>query len=83
MLCNKTEDVLISTSQDQTVFIFKISQSSNGAELIPLGFIPTIATVQQITCFDCDKDKVSIETFYPELFSLTVIELYLVSYNFL
>lgn len=69
MLCNKTEDVLISASQDQTVFIHKISQSSNGAELIPLGFIPTNATIQQITCFDCDRDKVCMKHFC-ELFLL-------------
>lgn len=58
MLCNERGNTLISSSDDETIFIHNLSTSMNGVELIPIGFIPTNSTVQQIDCFDCTKGQV-------------------------
>lgn len=65
------ENVLISASEDQTIFIYTISQSSNGTLLTPVGFIPF--SVQLI---EFDENKVKMKTklncdeFIVEFFSI-------------
>lgn len=59
ILTNK--NVMISASEDQTIFIYKISSSPNGILLTPVGFIHINAAIQRIACFDCDVDKVNNE----------------------
>lgn len=61
MLCNTTsESILISAAEDQTVFIYNISQSANGITLLPIGFVRTNAMVESINCFDRTENNVKI-----------------------
>lgn len=53
------EKVLITASEDQTIFIYTISQSPNGTLLTPVGFIPF--SVQQIALIEFDENKVKNE----------------------
>lgn len=59
ILTNK--NLMVSASEDQTIFIYKISSSPNGIRLTPVGFIQINATIQRIGCFDFDEDKVNNE----------------------
>lgn len=56
MLVN--ENVAVSISQDQTIFIFTILQSSNGISLEPVGFIPVDTFIQQIVCVAWEAEMV-------------------------
>lgn len=65
-------NVAVSTSQDQTIFIFAILQSSNGISLIPVGFIPVNTFIQRIVCFAWETNEVKpydiALIFYPVVF---------------
>lgn len=63
MLCDKKEEILISTSQDQTIFIHDIVKTFNGIQLNPIGFIPTNGTIQQIECIEYTKETVNLHFF--------------------
>lgn len=54
-------NVAVSISQDQTVFIFTILQSSNGILLEPVGFVPVNSFIDQITCITWEADLVLVE----------------------
>lgn len=61
MLCNTaSENILISASEDQTVFIYNISQSANGITLLPIGFVRSNAVIESINCSDRTEDNVKI-----------------------
>lgn len=79
MHCNDREDILISSSEDQTLFIFQLLQSTNGTELIPVGFIPTDTVVQQIDSFDCTADKVNYIFSISSSFAMKLIPLSFIS----
>lgn len=51
--------MLISSSQDQTIFIYDIERTKNGVQLNPVGFVPMNGTVQQIDCIDGTKEQVN------------------------
>lgn len=54
-------NVAVSISQDQTVFIFTILQSSNGILLEPVGFVPVNSFIDQITCITWEADLVLVK----------------------
>ncbi|XP_055326896.1 uncharacterized protein LOC129580473 [Sitodiplosis mosellana] len=61
------ERVVVSASEDQTIFIYSISSSSNEITLSPIGFVRMNTVIQRIACFDCDVDKIMFATDFSSL----------------
>lgn len=59
MFINQYGNVLVSLSEDQTIFIYKITQTSNGIQVLPVGFVPVNAVQHQIACIDCKMNEVT------------------------
>lgn len=53
------ERIMVSASEDQTIFIYNISSSLNEIFLTPIGFVRINTTIRRILCSDCDVDKVN------------------------
>lgn len=62
MLCSTntttSESILISASEDQTIFIYNIFQSANGITLSPIGFVRTNAITTCLNCFHSTENNV-------------------------
>lgn len=64
MLINQSENVLVSLSEDQSIFIYRITKTSNGVQVLPVGFVPVNAAQHQIACIDCEMNEVSTRFFW-------------------
>lgn len=55
------ENIVVTFSQDQTIFIYTILKSQCGILLSPVGFIPINTVSSQIMSFDLASDTVNIK----------------------
>lgn len=83
MRCNTTnESILISASEDQTIFIYNILQSTNGVTLLPIGFVRINAVAECINCYDPAEDDVNNKLNFLSFFPQMMIELMLIFFRF-